>query len=60
MKDIDNTQSIASSVVIATKKDGSLQFCIEYIKLDSKSVKDTYPIPQRDVCLDSPGAVRIF
>ena len=44
--------SWTSPVVIATKKDGSPRFCVEYRKLNAIMVADRWPLPQIDEILD--------
>ncbi len=41
-----------SSVVIATKKDGSPRFCVDYRKLNAVMVGDRWPLLQIDEILD--------
>jgi Reverse transcriptase (RNA-dependent DNA polymerase) len=48
-----------SPVVLITKKDGSIRFCVEYRKLNALTVKDSYPL-RMDECLDSLGDATIF
>lgn len=43
----------AANVVLATKKDGSLRFCIDYHQLNDKTRKDLYPLPRVNQCLDA-------
>lgn len=43
----------ASPVVIVPKSDGSWRFCVDYRKLNSITVKDSYPLPRMDECIDS-------
>ena len=50
----------ASPVVLVPKQDGSLRFCVDYRKLNNITVKDTYPLPRMDECLDSLGDARWF
>ena len=50
----------ASPVVIATKKDGSLRFCVDYRRLNAVDVGDTYPIPRKDEYIDSLGEAKIL
>ena len=47
-------------VVIVPKKDGSKRFCINYMRLNSITKKDTYPLPRIDETLDALGKARIF
>ena len=50
----------AAPVLFAPKKDGKLRFCIDYRKLDSMNIKDTYPLPRMDECIDSLGESEYF
>ena len=50
----------ASPVVLVTKPDGILRFCIDYRKVNALTVKDTYPLPRMDEFLDSLGDATIF
>ena len=50
----------ASPVVIAPKKDGSLRFCVDYRKLNDLTIKDSYPLPRMDECLDTLGNAKVF
>ena len=50
----------ASPVVLVTKPDGSVRFRVDYRKLNSLTVKDTYPLPRMDECIDSMGEAQFF
>jgi len=43
----------ASNIVLAKKAGGSLRCCIDYRALNEVTVKDAYPLPRQDVCLDA-------
>ena len=44
---IKHSQSpYSSNIVIVRKKDGSIRFCVDFRKLNSKTVKDAYAIPR--------------
>ena len=50
----------ASLIVLVTKKDGSTRFCVDYRKLNDLTVKDAYPLPRVDDCLDSLSGSKWF
>jgi len=55
-----STEEWASPVVMVPRPDGSVRFCIDYRKLNLMTVKDPYPIPRMDECIDSLGDARVF
>ena len=50
----------ASLIVLVTKVDGSLRFCVDYQKLNAITRKDAYPLPRIDDTLDSLGNSKWF
>ena len=50
----------AAPIVFAPKKDGSLRFCIDYRRLNAVTIRDSYPIPRMDECIDSLGDTQVF
>lgn len=50
----------SASVVLVRKKDGTLQFCVDYRKLNAVTKKDVYPMPKIDDTLDSLAGSVIF
>ena len=50
----------ASPVLLVPKPDGSMCFCVDYRRLNSVTVKDTYPLPRMDECVDSLGDTNVF
>ena len=50
----------ASPVVLVRKKDGSLRFCIDLRKLNSRTVKDAYSLPRIEESLDCLNESKIF
>jgi len=49
-----------SNIVVVSKKDGSLRFCVDYRKLNSVTRRDAYPLPRIDSCLDALSGAQFF
>ena len=47
-------------IVLVPKPDQSIRFCINYNKLNDLTVKDKFPLPRIDDCLDSFSGKKIF
>lgn len=50
----------ASPILLVTKKDGSIRFCIDYRQLNSVTRKDAYPLPRIDSSLEALGGDEWF
>ena len=50
----------ASPVVLVRKKDGSLCFCIDLRKLNSRTVRDAYSLPRIEESLESLSGATVF
>ena len=50
----------SSNVVIARKKDGTIRFCIDFRKLNNKTVKDAYAIPRVEDTLHLLAGAKYF
>ena len=50
----------SSFVVIETKKDGGMRFCVHYRKLNEQTCIDKYPLPRIDDALDSLTRAQYF
>lgn len=50
----------AAPVLFVPKKDGQLRFCVDYRRLNEMTLKDSYPLPRMDDCIDSLGQAKIF
>ena len=60
-KVIEPAQSAwSSNVLLVRKKDGSMRFCVDYRKLNNTTIKDSYPLPRIDSCLESLGGSYYF
>lgn len=49
-----------SPVVVVRKKDGSPRICIDYRRLNAKTVKDRFPIPLIDTILDNLQEAKVY
>jgi len=47
-------------VVVVPKPGGHFRFCVDYRRLNERTVKDVYPIPRINDCLDSLGDATVF
>ena len=56
----ESQSPFSSNVVLVRKKDGSLRFCIDFRKLNSRSVKDAYTLPRIDDTIDSLVGAKFF
>ena len=58
---ISPSQSLwCNTVVLVRKKDGGLQFCIDFRRLNSWTKKDAYPLPQMQETMESMVGARFF
>jgi len=49
-----------SNVVMVRKQDGTMHLCIDYCKLNCLTVKDKFPLPKIDTCLDTLNGSEFF
>jgi Reverse transcriptase (RNA-dependent DNA polymerase) len=54
------TSEWASPIVLVAKPDGSTLFCVDYRPLNAATVRDSYPLPRMDECINSLGEAKIF
>jgi len=47
-------------VVVVPNPGGHFRFCVDYRRLNERTVKDVYPIARMDDCLDSIGDATVF
>ena len=50
----------ASPTVLITKKDGKTRFCVDYRELNQVTVKDAYPLPRVEDCIDNLEGAQWF
>ena len=49
-----------NTVVFVWKKDGGLQFCIDFWRLNARTKKDSYPLPHMQETMESMVGARFF
>ncbi|MES9884702.1 MAG: RNase H-like domain-containing protein [Sedimenticola sp.] len=50
----------SSPILLVSKKDWSIRFCIDYRKLNAVTIKDAYPLPRMDDSLDALSGSKWF
>jgi hypothetical protein len=50
----------ASNVVLVRKRDQTVRWCLDYRSLNDLTLKDAYPIPRIDMCIDCLATASIF
>lgn len=48
----ESTSPFASPIVLVRKKDNSLRLCVDYRKLNEKTIKDKFPLPRVEETFD--------
>lgn len=48
------------TIVVVPKKDGTLRICVDYRKLNALTIRDSYPIPHMEECINSLGDATMF
>ena len=55
-----SVSAYAAPVVLVRKKDGTLRLCVDYRKLNEKTVRDAYPLPRSEEALDCLHGAKYF
>ena len=50
----------ASHIVLVRKKDGSCRLCVDYWKLNARTVRDSFPLPRIEESLEALRGARFF
>lgn len=50
----------AAPIVLVTKKDGSVRFCVDFRKLNSIATFDSYPMPRVEELFETVGGAKVM
>ena len=56
----ESESQYSSNVVLVRKKDGSLRFCIDFCKMNNRTVRDSYNLPRIDDTIDTLVGAKYF
>jgi len=56
----ESTSEWSSAPVLIRKRDGSVRWCIDYRALNNVTVKDFFPLPLVDDCIDTLAGSSLF
>ena len=54
------SKSAYASPLVVKKSNGDLRLCVDYRKLNAKTVRDAYPIPRVDDSLESLESAKLL
>lgn len=57
---VESSSDWASAPVLVRKKDGSVRYCIDFRRLNSLTVKDAFPLPLIEDCMDTLAGTQFF
>ncbi|CAN8075928.1 unnamed protein product [Agarophyton chilense] len=55
-----NSDWASPVVLVQMKGDNRMRFCVDYRRLNSVTIRDSYPIPRKNECIDSLEDAQIF
>ena len=55
-----STSPWSAQFVLASKKDGSYRYCVDFRRLNSVSVKEHYPVPRVEDMIDTLAGANFF
>ena len=55
-----STSPWSAQVVLASKKDGSYRYCVDFRRLNSVTVKEHYPVPRVEDMIDTLAGAKFF